>query len=144
LIEDVDSDPDSDVECLTVHEAADIAASGKRNVDVVILPPSTIDAVSDEEVGDEDDLTPSSLPSDVAGPLVVHFHKDGHDDTEVRSAETHKTGKQLKSQKHNSPKWKDKCDYKEPVECQPLSKLCQSHPELAVKKSTGTVQCVLQ
>jgi len=60
--------------------------------------------VSDEEVGDEDDLTPSSLPSDVASPLVVHFHKDGHDDTEVKSAETHKAGKPLKSQKHDSPK----------------------------------------
>jgi len=127
LIENEDSDPDSDIECLTLHKAADIAASGKRNVDVVILPPSTIEAVSDVEVGNEDDLTPSSLPSDVAGPLVVYFHKDGHDDTEVRSAETHKAGNQLKSQKHDSPKWKDKCDYKEPVEFQPLTKLCQIH-----------------
>ena len=101
MTEDQDSDPeshsDSDVECLTLQEAADVAASADRNVDLVILPPSMIDAVSDEEVGDDDDLTPSSLPSDVAGPLVVHFHNDGHDDTEVRSAKTHRAGKQLKS-----------------------------------------------
>jgi len=59
--------------------------SDNRNVDVVILPPSTVDEVSDEEDGDDDNLTPSSLPSDVAGPLVVHFCNYGDDVTKVSS-----------------------------------------------------------
>jgi len=52
---------DSDEECQTLHEAADIAVSADRTVDVRILPPSTVDEVSEEEVGDDDNLTPSSL-----------------------------------------------------------------------------------
>jgi len=81
VLEQGNSDDDgdiieTDVECSTLQEAADVAASDNRSVDVVILPPSTVDVVSDEKTGDGEDLSSSSLPSEVVGPLIVHFHNN--------------------------------------------------------------------
>jgi len=78
ILQDLDAEQQcSDVQCQTLREASDIAESDRRDVDIIILPPSTVDAVSDEESGDDDNLSPTSLPSDVAGPLLVQFRDDG-------------------------------------------------------------------
>jgi hypothetical protein len=137
LLEDPDTVADicveSDVQCSTLMEAANIAESDNRSVDIVILPPSTVDSVSDEEVADDDELLPSSLPSDVAGPLVVQFHEDSFEDCEVLSGEKQKYVKQRKSQKPPAPKWRDRCDYQDPIDTQEITNLSESHPYLASK-----------
>src|SRR6218665_3799348 len=54
----------------TVH----VAGSDERPLDIVIIPPTGRGAVSDEDTVDEDNLSPSALPAEVASPLVIHFH----------------------------------------------------------------------
>ena len=72
--EDDNNGRDSDIECDRLQEACDVIASDRRNGDIIICPPSTVDAVSDQEQVDDDELSPSSLPTDVPGCfLVVHF-----------------------------------------------------------------------
>jgi len=71
---------DRDIEYDRLQEACDAVASDRRNADIIICPPSTVDAVSDQEQVDEDELSPSSLPTDVPGTLVVHFESDNTDD----------------------------------------------------------------
>ena len=39
----------------------------------------------------------------------------------------------MKSQKVLRPKWKNKADYKDPIDFQPVTKLSESHPQLAAK-----------
>jgi len=74
----VDAEPEScdgsDVECNTLLEAAEIARSDERPLDIVIIPPSGKGAVSDEETVDDDNLSPSLLPWEMAEPFVIHFH----------------------------------------------------------------------
>jgi len=129
---DDDDTTETDVECSTLREAADVAASDNRSADVIILPPSTVDAVSDEETGDDDDLSPSSLPGEVAGPLVVHLHNDNADHDE-KATKKQSSGKRPKAKSVTAPKWKKHFGYKEPLdykECTKLSELC---PQLASK-----------
>ena len=52
---------DSAVECNTLLEAAEIAGSDERPLDIVIIPPSGKGAVSDEETVDDANLSPSLL-----------------------------------------------------------------------------------
>ena len=135
VLEQGDSDDDddtieTDVECSTLREAADVAASDNRSVDVVILPPSTVDAVSDEETGDDDDLSPSSLPGEVAGPLVVHFHNNSADHQE-KTTKKQSSGKRPKAKGVTVPKWKEDFGYKEPLDYKECTKLFESCPQLA-------------
>ena len=128
---DDDDSLEGDVDCCTLREAADVAASDSRSVDVVILPPATVDAVSDEEAGDDDDLSPSSLPAEVAGPLVVHFHNDA--DREKNEMTKMSSGKRLKSKKVSVPKWKKQFVYKEHLVNKEITTLSELRPELASK-----------
>jgi hypothetical protein len=46
--EDDNNDGDGDIECDRIQEACDAIASDRRNADIIICPPSTVDAVSDQ------------------------------------------------------------------------------------------------
>lgn len=54
VLEDVNAEPESDVECNTLLEAAEIAGSDERPLDIVIIPPSSTGAVSDVQTFDDD------------------------------------------------------------------------------------------
>jgi len=99
---------DSAVECNTLLEAAEIAGSDERPLDIVIIPPSGKGAVSDEEIIDKD-LSPSALPGQVAGPLVIHFHGDEIPDKPTRKTSKETGRRHVKLQKLVAPKWK--CKY---------------------------------
>ena len=58
----------------------------EKEVDIVILPPKTVDTVSDEEVVDDDDLLPSALPRDVPGSVAVFLREDEDDGNEPTSS----------------------------------------------------------
>jgi hypothetical protein len=88
-----------------VEYSTRIVYSDDRSVDVVILSPSFLDAVPDGEV--VDDLSPSSLPTDIAGRLVVHFQSDS---TDVEVA-VPTNGKRQKSQTPSRPIRNEGCDY---------------------------------
>ena len=48
-------------------DATDAITDSQTPVDVVLLPPTKIDSISDEEMIDDDDLLPSNLPNEVPG-----------------------------------------------------------------------------
>lgn len=135
---DADEDKsDSDLECERLQEACDAVASDRRNADIIICPPSTVDAVSDQEQVDEDELSPSSLPTDVPGTLIVHFEsKDDGDDSAGDSQEKpKKRGRKSIDKKKGTcyPKWKDVSSYKKVIGSNEILSLSTSHPELASK-----------
>jgi len=79
-----DEDDDSDMgEYSRLQEALDEMAGSSKDVGIIILPPSTTNAISDEEVMDEDDLQPSDLLHDVSGRVALHIHNNDNDDTDV-------------------------------------------------------------
>ena len=136
-MEDADPDvEDSDVECCTLQAAVAVAESDNRAVDIVIMPPSTTDEVSDEEECDEDDISGTSLPSDVAGTMIVHFHQDNNDqyeDRDSRKLQKKADGGSKKLPKRTTPKWSDKCEFQNTTASQEITPLAQSHPELKCK-----------
>ena len=48
-------------------DATDAIIDSQTQVDVVLLPPTKVDSISDEEMIDDDDLLPSNLPNEVPG-----------------------------------------------------------------------------
>ena len=137
IINEDTNDSDSDIECDRLQEACDAVASDRRNANIIICPPSTVDAVSDQEHVDEDELSPSSLPTDVPGKLVVHFESDNSDEDLVGDA-LHKPTKRGrksvdKTKKTCLRKWKGTSSYKKVIESNEVISLSMSHPELASK-----------
>jgi hypothetical protein len=128
---------DSDIECDTLQEACDTVASGRRNADIIICPPSTVDAVSDQEEVDEDELSPSNLPTDVPGTLVVHFESDNTDDELACDPlnKSKKRGRKSVEKKQGTcyPKWKGTTSYKQVIGSNEVISLSTSHPELPSK-----------
>ena len=69
------------------------------------MPPDIVDGVSDEEFVDEDDLLPSNLPSDVAGPVAVFCHRVPDDETQNTKISCAPKVKKPKVGSESQPKW---------------------------------------
>lgn len=101
-----DSSDDDDIEQFAhLLDADDVVAGVNGEVDIVIMPPDNVDAMSDEEFVDEDDLLPSTLPLDVPGPVAVFLHTDGDKDG-ATPTNTHQQGTKAKKKKDSATKTK--------------------------------------
>ena len=69
---------------LNVQEALDVIQNGDfdsddpSHVDLVILPPSTVDQVTDEEECNEDIVGCNNSVRDIAGEVGAHFPTSAH------------------------------------------------------------------
>lgn len=127
-----DSSDDEDIEQFAhLSEANDVVAGANGEVDIVIVPPDTVDAVSDEEFVDEDDLLPSTLPLDVPGPVAVFLHTDGVQDS-ATSTNTHQQGSKAKKKKISTTtaKWGKKVTYSQIIPTVEMEKVGDKYPDL--------------
>ena len=133
-VEKVQDDSDlEEFDCL--EEACDrVADSQSGYVDVILLPPETVDAVSDEEEFNDDDLDRSQMPRDVPGRVVVQFRNEYYSDDDTPLAD-HPVSKSRKvSSKLNStiaPKWTKKIKFEQSIPSTTVDCLSDVHPELA-------------
>lgn len=127
------NDDDSDVEEYEgLQEACERATCSTRQVDIIVLPPSTVDAISDEEMIDEDDLQSSDLPRDVPGRVGVQFHDDDTDDEEPLST-CSPANKRSKPADDPVPMWGKKINYEKEIPALSPDQLSDVHPELVNK-----------
>jgi hypothetical protein len=105
---ETDSETDDSEQFLHLAEAADAVCATDKEVEIVIMPPDIVDGVSDEEFVDEDDLLPSNLPSDVAGPVAVFCHRVPHDETQNPKMSCTPKVKKPKVGSVSQPKWEKK------------------------------------
>jgi len=71
------SDGDNIEQFAHLSDANGVVAEANWEVDIVIMPPDTVDGMSDEECVDEDDLLPSTLPLDAPGLVAASLDTDG-------------------------------------------------------------------
>ena len=137
---------DSDeTEFETLQDAADAVggSSGSGQVDVIILPPSTVDGLSDEEVMDDDNLAPQTLPADIPGRIAVRFHGDNlnedddEDPTDASPAKKRKRCNPKSEQKRRTVekpiKWGKKVVYTRQIPESPSHDIRSTCPELVDK-----------
>lgn len=124
---DASSDNDDIDQFLHLAEASDAVSAIEADVDMVIVPPEIVDGVSDEEFVDEDDLLPSALPSDVAGPVAVFVHR-GADDESINTRVS--SNPKVKKQKMPQTKWTTKVEYTQELTTDDIEKVGITHPEL--------------
>ena len=92
---------DNDEEFGGLSEAIDFVTE-EMDVDIVLLPPTTVDSQSDEEDIDDDNLLPSQLPREVPGTVAVHVRSTGSNSSPV----TKTTGPPPSKKKSVAlPKW---------------------------------------
>ena len=129
LAEDPSGDSDDFEEFPTLTEASEAVLANDEAADVVLLPPSTVDALSDEEAIDDDDLMPSSLPSDVPGKVavLVHGNKGKAEESTSKS-----TSRRQKKQKLDTPqpKWGNKLAYSKNIPTENVENLLDKQPQL--------------
>lgn len=103
-----------------VDDLGDDEAAGRiEHTQMVLLPPDQVDALSDEERIDEDDLD-ATVPTDVAGQVEIeNIHEEDENDDDIPLARFVKGGQWRKTEKLN----------KVPVELFP-EKLIEAHQDL--------------
>jgi len=77
-INDKSCDDDNNQEFENLLEACEAVVDSNKEIDLVMLPPQTVDSLSDEEAVDLDDLLPSDLPYDVPGRVAVFVRDEGN------------------------------------------------------------------
>jgi len=101
-----DEDDDIDMEENSgLKEALDEVAGSSKVIDIILLPPSTTDAISAEEVINENDLKPSDLLQDIAGRVALHLHNNDNDNTDVEGPAHRPALKRKKLVVVPIPKW---------------------------------------
>ncbi len=98
------------------------------SMDIVILPPDTVDQVSDEEEFD-DDITASGaeeVPNDTPGQVEVHTLEEEPTEVPIISSRKRKRGQAPVA----VPKWKKSDKFDVDLACDPPDLLYRSHPEL--------------
>jgi len=115
----------------TLIEAAESALANDEaaGADVVLLPPSIVDALSDEEATDDDDMMPSSLPSDVSGRVAVLVHGNNSNGEEPTSKNTSRGQKRQKLDTPQ-PKWANRLAYSEDIPSENVENLLDKEPQL--------------
>ncbi len=100
------------------------------SMDIVILPPKTVDTVSDEEDLD-DDLTTcgaEQLPDDTPGEVEVQIREEEEEEEPIETP----APPTAKRQKKIQPKWKKNENFDEALQGTPPEALYRSHPELTL------------
>lgn len=95
----------------------------EMDVDIVLLPPTTVDSQSDEEDIDDDNLLPSQLPREVPGTVAVHVRN-----TESNSKQVTTTTTGPSSSKKRSvvvPKWGKNVSFPKVIPCSSESLLAK-------------------
>ncbi|ESN97248.1 hypothetical protein HELRODRAFT_178372 [Helobdella robusta] len=107
-------------------DATDAITDSQTPVDVVLLPPTKVDSISDEEMIDDDDLLPSNMPNEVPGRVGVLLEQaDARNDV----------GLQIKDKKCKKPepKWTKKINFTGKSSTGTPEKIRSKYPELCSK-----------
>ncbi|ESO07128.1 hypothetical protein HELRODRAFT_170429 [Helobdella robusta] len=107
-------------------DATDAITDSQTPVDVVLLPPTKVDSISDEEMIDDDDLLPSNMPNEVPGRVGVLLEQaDARNDVGLQ--------KKDKKCKKPEPKWTKKINFTGKSSTGTPEKIRSKYPELCSK-----------
>ena len=106
-----------DAEFGALSEAVEFVTND-MDADIVLLPPTTVDSLSDEENIDDDNLLPAELPRDVPGPVAVHVKNSAINATNTKLV-TAATTRSSSSKKMSValPIWDDNVDFSKVIPC---------------------------
>lgn len=128
---DVPTDDESSMDEDNFHEYEKLAEAmdvvEDTEADGIILPPDRVDSISDGEDIDEDDLQPSSLPSEVPGTVALVIHNPVEEDENVVAKRKKNKSKSVQ------PRWRN-MNYETEIEnTAAVAGLAEAHPELVDK-----------
>jgi len=129
-INDKSCDDDNNQEFENLLEACEAVVDSNKEIDLVMLPPQTVDSLSDEEAVDLDDLLPSDLPYDVPGRVAVFVRDEGNDGDVATSHSKSKSTKKQKMDASVMPKWSNKVSYEHEIPTADFNRLVDQKPDL--------------
>ena len=129
-INEMSDDDDDNQEFDNLLEASEAVVDSNQEIDMVILPPQTVDSLSDEEAVEEDDLLPSNLPSDVPGRVAVFVRDEGRNGDVATSHNKPKPTKKQKMVAPMMPKWSNTVSYEREIPSAVLKDVVDQKPNL--------------
>lgn len=114
--DDQDDDSDDDAEFRALSEAVEFVTDD-MDVDIVLLPPTTVDSLSDEEDIDDDNLLPAEIPHEVPGPVAVHVKYTATNTTNRKPATTTTCSSSSKKRSIVLPKWGKNVNFSKVIPC---------------------------
>lgn len=129
-INEMPCDDDDNQEFDNLLEASEAVVDSNKEIDLVILPPQTVDSLSDEEAVEEDDLLPSNLPNDVPGRVAVFVRDEGNEGGVPTSQSKPKATKRQKVVEPVMPKWSNRVSYEHEIPSADLNNLVDQNPHL--------------